>query len=63
VPELELPKFALKHGEMAIMHIIGFSTTFILLSLSLLHVYWALGGKSGFAAAIPTVDDQPFIKN
>lgn len=31
----------------------------ILLFLSSLHVYWALGGKWGSAATIPTVDGLP----
>jgi len=44
------------------IHVIGFSTAIILLSLSLLHVYWALGGQHGLAAAIPTVDAQPLFE-
>jgi len=27
-----------------------------------LHIYWALGGKRGLAAAIPSVEDQPLFE-
>ncbi len=48
-------------GEMKMIYIIGFLTAIILFSLSLLHVYWAFGGKSGLVTAIPTADGQPLF--
>jgi len=38
---------------------IGILLSIIFLFLSGIHVYWALGGKWGFAAAIPTTEGQP----
>jgi hypothetical protein len=35
--------------------------TAIPLGLGLLHVYWALGGRSGSVAAIPTLDGRPLF--
>jgi len=31
------------------------------LALSLLHLYWAFGGRLGFHAAVPTVDAEPLF--
>lgn len=42
--------------------IIGLTTTMILLALSLLHVYWALGGNWGAAATVPSVDGHPLFE-
>jgi hypothetical protein len=40
----------------------GIATTNILLTLSLLHVYWAFGGQWGLTAAIPTVEGKPLFE-
>ena len=34
----------------------------VFLLLSLLHVYWACGGRSGFIAAIPEVNGRPAFR-
>lgn len=53
---------SISSGKVRIMiEIIGIFTAVILSFLSLLHVYWALGGGRGFAAAIPTADDKPLF--
>lgn len=44
------------------VHVIGLIVTTILLALSVLHVYWALGGNWGSAAAVPSIDGQPLFE-
>lgn len=40
---------------------VGVGAATVLAGLSALHVYWALGGSRGGAAAIPTVDGRPLL--
>lgn len=39
--------------------VVGFGLGLVLWAIGLLHVYWALGGRRGLAAAIPEVDGRP----
>ncbi len=39
--------------------LIGTITSFVLLFLSLLHVFWALGGRLGYLAVIPETGNKP----
>ena len=41
------------------MRVLAVGKALVLLSLSLLHVYWATGGKLGMGAVIPTVGGKP----
>lgn len=41
------------------MTVLAFGITAILLLLALLHVYWALGGRTAAAAVIPHTSDGP----
>jgi Protein of unknown function (DUF3995) len=45
------------------VHVVGLITTTILLALSLLHIYWALGGDWGSMAAVPSINGQPLFAN
>jgi hypothetical protein len=45
------------------VYVIGLTTTTILLALSLVHIYWALGGNWGLTAVVPSVDGQPLFEN
>ena len=42
--------------------IVAFSLIAIFIGLSLLHVYWLLGGKVGLLAAIPEIDGKPAFR-
>lgn len=42
--------------------LIGFTTTAILFSLSMLHIYWALGGDWGASATVPSLNGQPLLE-
>jgi hypothetical protein len=42
-------------------NILGISLTAIFAVLGLVHVYWALGGRSGRAAAVPSVGGRPLF--
>ena len=44
------------HGVIAI---VGLVASAVLALLAALHVYWGLGGKTAFVAAIPTVGGRP----
>jgi Protein of unknown function (DUF3995) len=51
---------ARQHALMVI-GVAGAGAAVVLVGLSVLHIYWALGGARGGAAAIPTVDGRPLI--
>jgi len=36
------------------MHVLGDAAVIVLLAVAVVHVYWAVGGKAGIDAAIPT---------
>jgi hypothetical protein len=40
------------------INLLGILTAAVLALLALIHVYWALGGKSGRDGAIPTVEGK-----
>ncbi len=44
-----------------VIDVVGVVAATVLAGLSALHVYWALGGSRGGAAAIPTVDGRPLL--
>jgi uncharacterized protein DUF3995 len=44
-----------------VIEVAGGGAALVLAGLSVLHVYWALGGVRGGAAVIPTVDGHPLI--
>jgi hypothetical protein len=44
-----------------VIQVAGAVAALILAGLAGLHVYWALGGVRGAAAAIPTVDGRPLL--
>jgi hypothetical protein len=44
------------------MRIVAVSTALVLVSLALLHVYWAAGGTLGKASVIPTLGGRPVIR-
>ena len=41
--------------------LIGIALAAVFLSLALLHLYWALGGRSGRTAAVPSVNGKPLF--
>jgi hypothetical protein len=41
------------------MRVLAAGTALVLLSLALLHIYWAAGGKLGMGSVIPTVGGKP----
>lgn len=46
------------------MHVsqpVGWLTALVLVVLGALHFYWALGGKLGFGAALPSNGDRPLF--
>jgi hypothetical protein len=42
--------------------ILGILLAAIFVGLGLVHVYWALGGQSGGAAGVPSVDGRPLFR-
>lgn len=44
-----------------VIDVAGAVAALVLAGLAGLHVYWALGGARGAAAAIPTVDGRPLL--
>jgi len=48
------------HEKLAMM-ILAVTTSVVLLALSLLHVYWAAGGRRGIDVVIPTVGERQTI--
>ena len=44
------------------MHLVGILTTAVLFALSLLHVYWAVGGGWGTEVTIPRQDGKPLFE-
>lgn len=44
------------------MNIMAFIVTVLFVCLSMLHFYWALGGKVGVDMAIPEVDGKPTME-
>jgi hypothetical protein len=42
-----------------IVDVLGIGAAVVFVAIAALHVYWALGGRSGTVAVIPTVDGQP----
>jgi Protein of unknown function (DUF3995) len=58
---------AVPHGRsISSVHVmrtlVAFALVAVLLALSLLHVYWGLGGRTAAAAAIPEVAGRPAFK-
>jgi len=43
------------------MTIVGYTLAGIFAALSILHVYWAIGGRWGYDVAIPTLDGRNLI--
>jgi hypothetical protein len=43
------------------LRVLAVGKALVLLSLALLHIYWAAGGKLGMASAIPTLGGKPVI--
>jgi hypothetical protein len=41
------------------MRVLAVGTALVLLSLALLHIYWAAGGRLGLGSVIPTVGGKP----
>ena len=44
-----------------IVNVAGVSGAAVLAALSVLHIYWAIGGRRGRSAAVPTVDDRALL--
>jgi Protein of unknown function (DUF3995) len=44
-----------------VIDVVGVGAATVLVGLSALHVYWALGGSRAAAAAIPTADGRPLL--
>src|ERR1700730_10615589 len=49
------------HGKLA-MDVLAVLTAVVFLGLSALHVYWAVGGRRGTDAVIPTVEGRRTLK-
>jgi hypothetical protein len=44
-----------------VTELVGIGAAAVLTGLSAIHIYWAVGGRGGRTAAVPTVDDRPLL--
>src|SRR5687768_8635800 len=48
-----------REASPVLMRVLAAGTALVLLSLALLHIYWAAGGNLGMGSVIPTVGGKP----
>jgi hypothetical protein len=44
-----------------LISVVAIVTALVLAALSMTHIYWALGGRRGQSAVVPTMGDRPLI--